>query len=48
MTEPTTGEIVRWHEQPCDWCRGWGVLIGVEEDGAAHDVRDLAGRRAAR
>jgi len=46
MDESITGEMVRWHEQACDWCRDWGFLIDVEEDGAAHDVRDLAGRRA--
>jgi len=46
MDDPTTGDMVRWHEQSCGWYRGWGVLIDVEEDGAAHDVRDLAGRRA--
>jgi len=39
MDEPITGEMVRWHEQACDWCRGWGFLIDVEEAGAAHDVR---------
>ena len=46
MDDPLTGEMVRWHEQSRGWCRGWGFLIDVEEDGAAHDVRDLAGRRA--
>ncbi len=46
MDDPLTGEMVRWHAQSCGWCRGWGFLIDVEEDGAAHAVRDLAGRRA--
>jgi len=45
MDDPLTGEMVRWHAQSCGWGRGWGFLIDVEEDGAAHAVRDLAGRR---
>jgi len=44
MAEAT--DLTRWHTSPCPACRGWGFLIDGEEDGAAHDVRDLAGRRA--
>ena len=46
MDNQTAVEDIRWHESPCDWCRGWGFLIDVEEDGATHGVRDLSGRLA--
>lgn len=46
MDNQTAVEDIRWHESPCDWCRGWGFLIDMEEDGATHGVRDLSGRLA--
>jgi len=46
-TDTTDGTTAaRWHDHPCDWRHGRGVLIDVdvEEDGAAHGMRTPAGR----
>ncbi len=40
LNEPTTGELIYWHERPCGWCGGWGFLIDVDEDSAPYYYSD--------
>ncbi len=32
LNEPTTGDLLHWHERPCGWCGGWGLYVVTLDD----------------